>query len=160
MLSDGGPVQVFNGDEVFRGVGADEAKSRLLLSVSVQPPPPRIAEVVFEIVGAAPAPSKKFALPYPTKSTIFASAAGPHGVELPLQPKGVVVFTRATFPAPAAIAMGVASMTSGVGKGDPTAAWEASWTKKYWPGARVTAGNSVINVEFAPKLPVPVALVY
>ena len=36
----------------------------------------------------------------------------------------------------------------------------ASRTRKYWPGARVTAGSSVNWPLFAPKLPVPVALAY
>ena len=56
-------VQGSSGDAVFRGVGAAAVKSAALLSVSVQPPPARNAAVVALRVGAAPDPSKKFALP-------------------------------------------------------------------------------------------------
>ena len=45
------------------GSGAPAAKSAALLSVSVVPPPARIAAVVLLRVGAAAAPSKKLALP-------------------------------------------------------------------------------------------------
>ena len=52
------------GSQVFRGPGGVSAeKSALLLSVSVQPAALRAADDVFVRVGAAPAPSKKLALP-------------------------------------------------------------------------------------------------
>jgi hypothetical protein len=54
------PVQKLSGDEVFRGVGVAAAKLSALTSVSVQPPPRRIAAVVFVSAGAG-SPSKKFA---------------------------------------------------------------------------------------------------
>ena len=60
------------------------------------------------------------------RSTIVARAAAEQGVELPLQPSGVVVLTRATFPPVALMLIGVESVTSGVGRGAPTAAFEAS----------------------------------
>ena len=47
----------------LRGVGAPAAKSAALSSVSWQPLTARWSEVVLEAVGAAPEPSKKFALP-------------------------------------------------------------------------------------------------
>ena len=48
---------------VVRGVGAAAVKSAPLSSVSAQPSAFRIAAVVFVSVGAAAAPSKKFAFP-------------------------------------------------------------------------------------------------
>jgi hypothetical protein len=51
---------------------------------------------------------------------------------------------------------GVPSVTSGAGRGSPTAALEASWTSRYWPGARVTSGSSVSWEALAPRSPVPV----
>ena len=68
--------------------------------------------------------------------------------------------TSATLPAPAAMAIGVASMRSGKGSGAPTAALLDSWMSMYWPGCSATGGNSVSCVVVAPKLPVPVALAY
>ncbi len=47
---------------------------------------------------------------------MVARAAGGHGVEPPLQPSGVVVLTSATLPPPAAMLIGVKSVTSGVGR--------------------------------------------
>src|SRR5262245_28826492 len=90
---------------------------------------------------------------------MVASAAGEHGVEPPLQPSGVVVFTRATLPAPAAIAIGVASVTSGAGSGAPAPEPAPSCTSRYWPGA-IVPESSVSCPELAPRLPVPVALAY
>ena len=58
------------------------------------------------------------------------------------------------------MAIGDASVTSGVGRGAPTAALEASWTRKYWPGANDTLGSGVSRLVAAPKIPVPLALVY
>src|SRR5712691_108498 len=93
------------------------------------------------------------------RSTISASADGPQGVEPPLQPSEVVVRVSATLPAVAAMLIGVESITSGVGSGAPTAAVDASWTSRYWPGAIVPL-RGVIRFVAEPKLPVPVALVY
>ena len=42
----------------------------------------------------------------------------------------VLLVVSATLPAPPAMAMSVPGMKSGVGSGDPTAAWLASWIKK------------------------------
>src|SRR5204863_5818853 len=66
------PVQKCSVVAVFRGAGAGAglSKSPALLSVSVQPSFFRTPAVVFERVGAAALPSKKVALPYPTKSMI------------------------------------------------------------------------------------------
>ncbi len=77
-----------------------------------------------------------------------------------MQPSGVVVLTSATLPPVAAMAIGVASVTSGVGRGAPTAALVASWTSRYWPGASVVVGSGVMRLVASPKFPVPVALVY
>ena len=98
---------------VLRGLGTAAAKSKLLLSVSVQPFPARKSAVVGEIAGAGPAPSKKFAVPYPTRSTIWASWAAEHGVLEPLQPTPAVVL--ATMTLPAAAAMAIVPDASGVG---------------------------------------------
>ena len=51
-----------------------------------------------------------------------------------LQPSVVVPVASATLPAPAAIAIGVASTTSVAGRGAPTAAFDASWMSRYLPG--------------------------
>ena len=92
---------------------------------------------------------------------IWASWAALHGCPvLPLHPRDAVVLASATLPAPAAIAIGVGSATSGVGSGLPTAAFVASCTRKYWPGCNVTSGSSVSCVALTPRLPVPVALAY
>src|SRR5438128_8237511 len=53
--------QIWVGVSIVRGAGAPATKSAELLSVSWQPPLLRKSAVVFEIVGAAAAPSKKFA---------------------------------------------------------------------------------------------------
>ena len=113
--------------EVLRGPGAAALKSVLLVSVSAQPPAARNSDVVLEGAGAT-APSKKFAVPYPTRSMINASCAALHGVEPPLQPRVTVLLTSATFPAVALIAIGVASVVSGVGSAAPVAP-PASWTR-------------------------------
>jgi hypothetical protein len=80
-------------------------------------------------------------------------------VEPPLQPSGVVVFTSATLPAVALMAIGVASVTSGAGSGAPAPAPAASWTRRYCPDPRVPE-SSVSCPAPAPRLPVPVALAY
>src|SRR5262245_49512045 len=46
----------------FCGLGATAVKSVLLVSVSVAPPPTRVAEVVFDRPGAGAAPSYEVAL--------------------------------------------------------------------------------------------------
>ena len=56
--------------------------------------------------------------------------------------------------------IGVESVTSGVGSGNPTAAFDASWTSTYWPGATSMAGSSVMRFVAEPKFPTPYALVY
>src|SRR5262245_18869941 len=103
-------------EAVFRGLGTPSEKSPPLLSVSVHPKFALNTAVMLVVVGPGPAPSKKFAPSHPTRSTIVASAEGKHGVELPLQPKGVVVLTTATFPPPRAMLMGVVSVMSPGGR--------------------------------------------
>jgi len=115
----GGAAQTFNGEELFRGEGVPAAKSAALLLVSVHPPFARNAAVVLDREGAAPAPSKKSAIPYPTRSRIRASCSAEQCVEPPLQPRLAVPSTRATLPDPAAICIGVPSTMSGVGSGTP-----------------------------------------
>ena len=123
-------VHGFNGEPVLRGAGVPAEKSEALLSVSTQPLLARDAEVVLLKVGAA-APSKKLAFPYPTKSIIIANCAAEQGVDPPFQPRDAVELTRATLPAVPLILIGVASITSGVGSGEPTAAVDASWIRRY-----------------------------
>ena len=83
-----------------------------------------------------------------------ARAAASHGCpELPLQPSVVWPVTRATFPAPAAMRIGVASTMSGVGRGAPTAAFVDSCTSRYWPGASEPL-SSVSMAALAPKFAV------
>jgi hypothetical protein len=88
-----------------------------------------------------------------------ASCSEEQGVEPPLQPSDVVPETRATLPAVPDIRIGVGSTMSAVGRGRPTAAWLASWTRMYCPGA-IDPARSTVCVELEPKLPVPVALAY
>ena len=60
-----------NGDDLFRGEGAEAKKSAPLLSVSTQPLADRKTARTLEAAGAGPEPSKHEAeLPYPTRSTI------------------------------------------------------------------------------------------
>src|SRR5262245_27535207 len=56
-----GELQKCTGDAEFRGVGAPAVKSAPFWSVSTQPPFRRESDAVAEMVGAADAPSKKFA---------------------------------------------------------------------------------------------------
>jgi hypothetical protein len=93
----------------------------------VQPPSARKSAVVVLIVGAAPAPSKKLAVPYPTRSTIWASWPAEQGVLEPLQARPVVVFARITLPAVAD--MLIVPVASGVGIREPLAPPEDSWTR-------------------------------
>jgi len=109
-LPDGfvGVAQVFVAEEVFLGVGDAAAKSVLLLSVSVQPPPARMSAVVVLGAGAFAPPSLQLAVePYPTKSTIDALAG-----QAP--DEAVVVLMSATFPAVALIA--IVPVASAVGR--------------------------------------------
>ena len=109
-LPDGfvGVAQVFVAEEVFLGVGDAAAKSALLLSVSVQPPPVRMSAVVVLGAGAFAPPSLQLAVePYPTKSTIDALAG-----QAP--DEAVVVLMSATFPAVALIA--IVPVASAVGR--------------------------------------------
>ena len=151
--------QMKTGVSSVRGAGEPAMKSAALLSVSVQPDPARNAAVVLLNVGAGPAPSKKFAPSYPIRSTIVASAAGVQGVEPPLQPRGVAVFTSATLPPVALMFMGVASVRNGPGRGAPVAPPLASSTSRYWPGDRDPL-SGVMRFVALPKFPVPVALAY
>src|SRR5215208_6559446 len=125
---------------VVRGLGVAAVKSSALSSVSVAPLPARKSARTMLIVGAAPPPSKKFApdvpVPYPTRSTILASAAAGHGVEPPLQPRGVSPLTSATLPAPAAIAIGSPSVMFGSGSGAPLIPPD-SMIRMYAPAFRV-----------------------
>jgi hypothetical protein len=116
--------------ELFRGAVAAAVKSAAFWFVSSQPPLLRCADVVFDSVGAAAEPSKKFALPYPTRSMMRACAAGSQEAEPPLHPSEAVPVTSATFPAVPLMLIGVPSVPSGAGSGAPTAAVEASWTRK------------------------------
>ena len=84
---------------VLRGAGAPVVKSVPLLPVSVQPLPARKRAVVLVAAGAAAAPSKKLALPKPTRSSICASWAAEQTVEAPLQARPAVVVARMTLPA-------------------------------------------------------------
>ena len=94
------PPHGFVADEVFRGLTAAMEKSDELLSVSVHPPFARKIDVVL-LLGpvAGPAPSKKFAFPHPTKSTICARSELEQTLDPPLHVSPVVVFTSTTFPA-------------------------------------------------------------
>ncbi len=152
-------AQVFKGEAELRGFGATAVKSALFESVSTQPLLLRSTAVEFVVAGAAALPSKKFAVPQPTRSSMVARAAAEQGVELPLHPKGVTVLTRATFPPLPLILMGVLSVTSGAGNAAITLLPAASWTSKYCPGA-IDPDKGVIKFVADPKLPVPVALVY
>ncbi|MGH8598997.1 MAG: hypothetical protein ACREXT_20305, partial [Gammaproteobacteria bacterium] len=67
------PPQTLAAVALLRGVGAPDAKSVALLSVSVQPLLPRRTAVVLLGAGVGPAPSKQFAVtPNPAKSMIDA----------------------------------------------------------------------------------------
>ena len=97
----------FVADAEFRGVGLPVEKSTELLSLSVQPLPARLADVVFVSTDAGDV-SEQFAAPYPIKSTTVA----PNGHPVPV--KAVVLFTKATLPAVADMAM--LPVASGVGR--------------------------------------------
>ena len=118
-----------SGKQEGRGLGAPTAKSAALSSVSTVPLPARRRAVVLLPAGAGPAPSKKLAPPYPTRSAIWARASGGQGMEPPLQPSEVGLRTRATLPAVALRLIGEGSVTSGGGRGLPAAPL-ASWTSR------------------------------
>ena len=122
----GATTHGFSGEDVLRGFGAPAPKSARLLSVSAHPELLRSKAVVLEVVGAA-APSKKLAVPHPTRSTIIASCAGVHGVDPPLQASPMAELTRITFPAVADMA--VVPLASGDGSKAPIAPPEASCTR-------------------------------
>src|SRR5215475_14405169 len=99
-------AQLFVGDELLRGFGVPSAKLFALSLVSRQPLSPLSAAVVFVSVGAAPGPSKQFAAPYPTKSTIPGSEG-----QRPVN--ATELLTKATLPEPAP--MRIEPVASGVG---------------------------------------------
>src|ERR1043165_2287177 len=66
----GSPPHWLTGDALLRGIGPTTTKSLELLSVSTHPLPRRTAAAVLSRAGTAAAPSKQFAVPYPTTSTI------------------------------------------------------------------------------------------
>src|SRR5512143_3268745 len=144
------PPQLWRGEAVFLGFGAPAMKSEVLLSVSTQPPLFRKMADVLDVAGAGE-PSEKFAPSQPTRSTIVASAIGGQELEPPLQPKGAVVLTRATFPPVALRLIGVESVISGVGRGVVPPEPFASWIKKYCPGAS-DPESAVIRSVALPKL--------
>ena len=148
-----GPLHAASAVALLRGAGATAVTSVPFWLVSVQPLPPRRAAVVLLRVGAAAVPSKKFAVPKPTRSRISDDCAEEHAVEPPLQASAVVELARITLPAVPDIAL--VPLASTVGNAAPLAPL-AMPTRKYWPGARVTFGR----VAPTEKLPVPVALAY
>ena len=113
-----GNPQIAVGEAVLRGFGALVVKSAELLFVSAHPFIPRKSELVALGAGAAAAPSKQFAVPYPTMSTTLASI----GQSVP-PAINVFVLVSTIFPAVAAIAM--VPVASGVGSATPFAPPEA-----------------------------------
>jgi hypothetical protein len=107
----------------LRGEGALLARSTLLSSVSEQSLL-RMSAVVLLGAGAGAAPSKKSAVPYPTRSTMLARSDGEQGVAPPLHAIPLVVLARITFPAVAPIS--VEPLASGVGNKLPTEPPDAS----------------------------------
>jgi hypothetical protein len=89
----------------FRGDGDGVEKSARLLSVSVQPLATRNSAMLF-VSGAADAPSKQLAAPYPTKSTMPVPGQAPD--------REVALLTSANLPA---IALKlIPPLASGVGR--------------------------------------------
>ena len=103
-------------------------KSDEFTSVSVQPPDARNAAVVLVSAGAAAAPSKKFAVPKPTRSAIRARWASEHAVDPPLHASAVALLTSATFPAVPDMLMVPVASGVGSGGGEPVPP-AASWTR-------------------------------
>ena len=110
-----GAVQGFKAVDVFLGLGSPAEKSDELLLLSVHPAFALITALVLEGAVVAPAPSKQFAVPKPTKSTT------PIVGQLPLS--AVLLFTSATLPVVADIA--IEPVASGAGSdGTPGGASE------------------------------------
>src|SRR4051812_29475537 len=65
----GSPPHELAGARLLRGIGPVATKSALLLSVSWQPLPRRMAALVLSRPGAEAFASAQFADPYPTRST-------------------------------------------------------------------------------------------
>ena len=86
-----------------------------------------------------------------------ASCSGVHGVLPPLQPRLSVPSTSTSLPELPDMLM--VPLASGVGSGAPVLPPPRP-TRKYWPGCSVASGSATSCPEFAPKLPVPVALAY
>ena len=114
------PTQGLTGLAVFRGLGVPATKSVELLSVSVQPKPARSTAVVLEGAGVGAVSEQLAVVPKPTKSCTPA----PIG-QAPVS--AVVVFTSATLPAVALIAM--LPVASGVGRFMVPPVPCASWTR-------------------------------
>src|ERR1051325_10272408 len=108
---------------VFRGLGAPAEKSLLLASVSIQPPPPRSAAVVFESdPNGAPSEHVVPAPPYPIVSMTVAPVG--HAVPLVMV---VCVLISTTLPAVADIA--IVPVASGDGNAVVPPAPTASCTR-------------------------------
>jgi len=121
--------------EVFLGFGVLAEKLEALLFVSVQPFPALNTEVVFDGAGVGPVPSKQLAAPpKPTKS--ITPTVGHEPV------RAVVLFTKATFPTVALIA--IVPVASGVGSVTPLVP-PACLIKKYCPGFKLTFGKVVTD---------------
>ncbi len=103
------------------GVGASTVKSAALFPV-LDAAELRWSDVVFDGVGAGPAPAKSVAVPYPTKSTTPATAS-----QSDEHVREVVLFTSATLPAVAD--MGMVPIASGAGSGVEPPAPASSWTR-------------------------------
>ncbi len=121
----GSTPQVVAAVDELRGAGVPAAKSVGLASASVHPSPARTAAVVLPSAGAAPLPSWSAAVPYPIRSAIEVTAE-----QLPGDaPQASGVESRTTATLPPETARFVVPVASGVGRGDPTAAADASWTR-------------------------------
>src|SRR4051794_34351631 len=111
-------------DELI-GAAAIVEKSFVFESVSVQPPAARAIADVASGAGAASAPSKSAAVPYPTKSATPGMPA--HEPALAPHDSGVALFTTATLP-PVAARFDV-PVVSAAGSATPLAPPEASCTR-------------------------------
>src|SRR6218665_88870 len=123
------PEQTLRAVALLRGSGAPASKSPPLLSVSVQPAflRSRAELVTVELVAGPTVPSKKFAVPQPTRSTIWADWAVEHGVEPPLQASAAEVLAR--MPLRAVPDMFDEPLASSVGSAAPTLPPEAILTR-------------------------------
>jgi hypothetical protein len=114
-------VHMLTGDARLRGIGVAGTKSKLLLFVSVQPSDLRMIALVLLAAGAGALPLKQEAVePYPARSMMLGSLG--HAPVI-----GVVVFTSATLPA--AAAMAIVPVASGCGSALPLLAPAACWTR-------------------------------